>query len=822
MLGVFYHEVGQVDNLSHELLVSEDAVGLKPAAKPLQGFPLRETGLVVLPAHQKCSIMVDDLSPAWKGAQMTTTCPKCSHYNPAEVRFCLQCATELTQPCTGCDFVNPGGVRFCGNCGQLLSSLSPTSIPNQRVLRHMHSYVPKYLLDKIVRTRRSLQGEKRNVTILSTDIAGFTMLTHRLAPEEIYDIINKCLRIQVEEIYRHEGMVDKFTGDGLQAVFGAPLAHENDAERAIRAALSAQRTLAQFNADLAARTGMSLEVRMGLHTGPVVIGGLGSDLHMEYTAVGDAINIASWVERIAPPSSILVSSRVYWQTETLFRFRKLDAILIKGQEVYEVLGLAQRVRRRAWMGDQPTPLVGRQAELAQLQRLADRVVEEGQGQIVAISAEAGCGKTRLIEEVKPYLRSKGFAILENDSFSYTQGMSYPAFLGLLRGDFDLPQNGEARNTEKVWGAQAVDARSLRDILTSCLVSLESGSIVENSGGSLAEKLSPAELRQRTFLAIRDLFVDTTGRSPVAIVMEDFQEMDQSSLDLLSFLLGLTECAPVLFCCLTRSEENGQHQQLCQTAARAYPSCYHELRLEPLSQDESCDLVARLLRLPDLPADLERAVLDRGGGNPLFIIETLSDLIDQGLIYREDDRWQPATDIAWQELGVPRSLQGLILARFDGLEDRLRYLLQCASVLGTAFSTNILSDIVDSEHNVVAGLEELVHRGVLLRTSNGKSPTYAFRHVYAQETIYDTLLATTCRTLHRKAGQALEALAGDADERLELLAYHYARSDAPEKGLKYLTLAGKGQPAVTPPKKQRGIIARTIAFWKRRWPSAWLL
>ncbi len=720
---------------------------------------------------------------------MVTKCPKCDHDNPPGMRLCRHCAAELTQLCARCGFVNPGGMRFCGNCGQPLFGLLPTSTSDQRVLQHMHSYVPKYLLDKIAHTQRTLQGERRNVTVLSTDISDFTELTHKTAPEKVYDVINECLRIQVEEIYRYGGMVDKFTGDGLQAIFGAPLAHENDAERAVRAALSAKRAIARFNDALMGRTGTGLKVRMGLHAGPVVVGGVGSDLHLEYTAVGDAINVASLIERIAPPNSILVSSQVYRQIDTLFRFRKLGSILIKGQAVYEVLGPAPRPRQRAWMGRQPAPLVGRQKELERLRRLVDRVVEEGRGQIIHISAEAGGGKSRLSEEMKLYLRSKGFVILENAFLSYAQGLSYLTFLTLLREHFHLPRANEARVKEKMSQTQAVSAQRLEDIIP-CQVTLESASIAGVNSDHQIDELPPAELRQRTFLALWNLFVGETKRNPVAFIMEDFQEVDQPSLDLLLFLLGLVERAPVLFCCLARSEEDGRHRQMCQMTARAHPSRYHELQLGPLSREESRELVTRLLHLPDLPASLEQAVLDRAGGNPLFIIETLSELIERGIIRQKEDRTWLVPDVVPQGLGVPRSLQGLILSRFDGLDDRLRSLLRCASVLGPTFSANVLSDVVDGEENVVAGLEELVHHGTLLRTSTDESPTYAFRHIYAQEMIYDTLLTTTRQVLHRKAGQALAARADDTDEYIELLAYHYARSDAPDEGIKYLTLAAE--------------------------------
>ncbi len=724
---------------------------------------------------------------------VATQCPKCGFENPRGVNVCGRCAAPLARACQNCGFENPGNFRFCGNCGASLDAA--TRAPGSEGRARAAAPIPAPLAEKITHAGKQIEGERRTVTVLFSDISGFTTIAEKLDPEQVYDLVDTTLKAFTAQVYQHEGTLDKVMGDGLMALFGAPIAHEDDPARAVRAALGMQDALRHINVDLEERLGITLKVRIGLNSGLVAVGSIGSDLRMEYTALGDTVNVASRLQNVAEPGTILVSRAVFEQTQPLFEFRELGSIRVKNRvepvEIYEVVAPRQSASRVRGIPGLTAPMVGRAEELARLRRAVDDLVTQRRGQIVLVTGNAGIGKSRLTAELKGYLANQWATVLEGACLSYGQ-TAYGVFLRLLKALFQIvEQDPEEIVREKIERAvrALVETASLNATLP-YIEHLFSLRIFEKEMTARLRHLTPPQLQQQTFLAIREVLVAQAKDQPLVLMLEDIHWIDQLSLDLLTFLLSAVEQAPLMIYCNARLTEGQGAAQIQRLGAELYAANFLSVPLAPLSHADSIALVDLLLTISDLPEQLKQLLPERAEGNPFYLEEIIRMLIDRSIIRRRGDHWEvdPAADLT--ELQVPRTLQGLIMARVDHLSEGARQAAQYAAVIGRDFSYRLLSAVVEGAANLGEDVRELEERELINRRAVDAEMEFRFHHVLIQETVYHSLLVRRRERLHHKIAEGIESLYRNRiEENVEPLAFHYAESKDIDRALPYLIRAG---------------------------------
>jgi adenylate cyclase len=597
--------------------------------------------------------------------------------------------SELTPPmtsqCRNCGFVNPPNMRFCGNCGLrlLATGILPAIEPvaGEESTNQLGELVGADLLDRFRRAGLEAAGQSRQVTVLFVDLSGYTYLSEKINDsEQLYELVQRCTKIFANDVYKYDGMVDKFTGDGLMALFGAPIAHENSAELAIRAALDMQTDLEKLSAELKDRLGSEIKAHIGLHSGSVVVGGVGSNMMMNYTAIGDVVNLASRIETAAGSDMILVSEVVYRQVRNLFDFESLAPMQLKGisqpVSAYRVLGTKSKPGSVRGIEGLYAPMVGRDGELERLYQAANAMNIEKLGRFTAVSGEAGIGKSRLILEFKSLLSQLPVQVLEGYSLIYRKGISYWIFqdliLRLLEVDAETPQSEcQARLRERV-------TRGLPNRIDDILPYLEHMLSLPLSNPETAKRidyLAAEQLRQQIFLAVRDLILAETQQKPAVLILEDLHWADSGSLELLDFLLDSLVKNPVAIVAVSRSFADGKLAEITRRAGELLRLRFTDLSLNSLSPDQSDRLFTQLLAIQNMPEALRTHIVQRASGIPLYLEEILRMLMDRNLLIRIDGHWQLADKVDLTLLGVPDTLEGLILTRFDHLELVQRHILK---------------------------------------------------------------------------------------------------------------------------------------------------
>ena len=710
--------------------------------------------------------------------------------------------------CRKCGFNNPPGMRFCGNCGSrlgatgMLDSSSSSGTSNLAALpEQVGVMMGADLLERFRQAGLEAAGQRRTVTLLFADLSGFTGLSQRLDTEELFVLVQQFANRMAQCVYKYEGMVDKFIGDGLMAIFGAPIAQENNAEMAIRAALDMQQEISTFSQEVQERyQSEELRLHIGLHSGIVIVGSMGSSLMMNYTAIGDTVNLAARIEQNADPGAVWVSQTVFQLTRPLFDFEPLPPLQVKGYAdpitAFRLIG--PRITPGSVRGVEglTAPLIGRETEIGDLRNAADLLITQRKGKFIFIEGEAGIGKSRLTVELRAYLRPRPVRVLVGYSYTYRRMMPYWIFQDLLRGLFGLQQNFSeplALSTikDRLNHLSGVEAAEMLPFLYIMLgIGLDRPEVLER-----VRYLEAAQLRQRIFLAVRQLLIAEARYNPLVLILEDLHWADETSLDLLDFLVDSVLDIPLMIVCLSRHFHEKGLESLAQKAERYLGNqCLH-LALVQLSPTESQELLAELLAIPRLTPNLQEQILSRSAGNPLYLEEILRMLIDEQKIHYINGHWQPATGFLTETLGVPDTLQGLILARFDRMEPTQRRVLQIASVIGRNFSSRVLQDVLHQEEFEEVPLQkyfnDLEQRGFILPQAGLSDFDYYFKHVLVSDAIYSALLKSERSELHGQVGESIERLYPDRlDELVELLARHYSWSARSERALHYLLLAGQ--------------------------------
>jgi class 3 adenylate cyclase/tetratricopeptide (TPR) repeat protein len=625
------------------------------------------------------------------------------------------------------------------------------------------SYTPKHLAEKILTSRSALEGERKQVTVLFCDLANSTPIAERLGPEHMHTLLNRFFELALQEVHRYEGTINQFLGDGFMALFGAPIAHEDHARRGVLSALALQRTLKE--ADLGRPYGVECAFRMGLNSGLVVVGSIGDNLRMDYSAIGDITNLASRLQQLAEPGTILVSERTSRLVQGAVRLEALTPVEVKGKtepvSIYKVVGTLPRRSPIVSRSERTlSQFVGRERELATLEALFTQV-EAGQGQVVGIVGEAGGGKSRLLYEFRQRLQDKRVTYLEGRCLSYGSSIPYHPLIDVLRHNCGISETeSPATIIEKVRLALqevGMDPEESAPYLLQLLG-------VKEGTESLAV-LTPEAIRTRTFETLKQMSLQGSQQRPLIFEIEDVHWIDKTSE---AYLASLVESLAGTAILLLTTYRPGYRPPWID---KSYAT---QLSLRSLTPQDSVTVVHSTSHHAALPASLEHRIIEQAEGNPFFLEELTRAVIEQGAL---------PTDVV-----VPDTIQGVLSARIDRLPEAHKRLLQTASVLGREFSPRLLAAMWEGSGLLESLLLELKRLEFLFERTGADEPLYVFKHALTQEVAYASLLTGHRQALHAAAGQALEALYTDRlDEVYDRLAYHYAHTDQATKAVAYLTL-----------------------------------
>jgi class 3 adenylate cyclase/tetratricopeptide (TPR) repeat protein len=672
------------------------------------------------------------------------------------------------------------GARFCGGCGHRLEQEdkpAPSAAPDAETKR---SYTPKHLAEKILTSRSALEGERRLVTVLFADCAGFTSIAEKLDPEDVHHIMEGCFERIAAEIHRLEGTINQYRGDGVMALFGAPIAHEDGPRRAAHAALGIQRSIAAYGDDLERRYGIRLRMRIGVNTGTVVVGRIGDDLRMDYTAEGDTTNVASRLESLCPPGSVLVSESTHRAIEGFFETRDLGELRVKGHEAlvhaHEVLrarGRQARVEIAAERG--LTPLVGREREVAHLEDLFRQVKSAG-GQVAFVVGEAGIGKSRLVYELRRRLAEAGerATLLEGRCVSFGQSIPFLPLIDQLRASFGIEEvDGEPEIIAKVEaGMRRMGEVDEHIPFVRYLLSVDPG---EES--ILAMEASVR--RKRIFEALIALAHRGARRRPLIFVFEDLHWVDTSTEELLKQFFDTVATSRILAVATFRI---GYRHPFGQR------SFHSTINLRTLSAADALTMAEQVLGGDRLPPEVREALLEKAEGVPLFVEEVAKTLVDLGILRREGSGYRLVKGPA--EASVPQTIQGIIMARLDHLGEEGKRTVQLASVIGRQFLLRLLERVAGLSGQLHGLLEELKALEIIYQQGLLNEQAYVFKHAVIQDVAYNSLLRERRKQLHGAVADAITELYADriAEHHGEL-AHHCAQAERWGDVLRYASLAG---------------------------------
>jgi class 3 adenylate cyclase/tetratricopeptide (TPR) repeat protein len=657
------------------------------------------------------------------------------------------------------------------------AAFSPATAPKRVPL----SYTPAYLTEKILDARHRLEGERKQVTVLFADIKDSTELIRDLDPEAAQQLLDPVLRHMMDAVHRYEGTVNQVLGDGIMALFGAPIAHEDHALRACYAAWAMQAAMRQYTDGVRRAQGLELSIRVGLNSGEVVVRAIGNDLHMDYSAVGQTTHLAARMEQLATPGTIRLTAATLRLVEGLVRVTALGPIPVKGVpeavEVFEVVG-ANAVRRRlqAAVARGLTRFVGRETEIAALVQALGRA-GVGHGQVVAAVGEAGVGKSRLLYEFVHSHRTQGWLVLEAASVSYGKATPYFPVVDLLKRYMHVEDGNEPRTVRaKVTGHLLTLDEALQETIPALLALLD---VLPADSPFLT--LDPSQRRQRTLAALKRVLLRESQVQPLLLVFEDLHWIDTETQALLDSLVDSLPTAGILLLVNYRPEY--QHGWGNKTS-------YTQLRLDPLPPTSAEVLLQALLGDDPSLAPLMQLLIARTEGNPFFLEESVRTLVETGVLVGEPGAYRLGKRL--DSLQVPATVQAVLAARIDRLPAEEKRLLQTAAVIGTEVPLPLLQAIAElPEAARQRALAHLQAAEFLYETRLFPEHEYTFKHALTHEVAYSSLLQERRRTLHARIVEGLEALAGDRlTEQVDRLAHHALRGEVWDKALAYCRQAGE--------------------------------
>jgi class 3 adenylate cyclase/tetratricopeptide (TPR) repeat protein len=708
---------------------------------------------------------------------MAMTCPRCHAENREGRRFCAKCAGSLATACPSCGFSNEPGEDFCGGCA---APLAVASRPVQPRFAAPQSYTPKHLAEKILTSKAALEGERKQVTVLFADLKGSMELLADRDPEEARKLLDPVLERMMEAVHRYEGTVNQVMGDGIMALFGAPVAHEDHAVRACYAAVRMQRRLALYADELQRMGGTPVQIRVGLNSGEVVVRAIGSDLHMDYTALGQTTHLAGRMEQMAKPGSTLVTEATLKLAEGYVQVRPLGMVPVKGLEtstpVYELTGIIPARSRFQVSATRRglTRFVGREHEVQQLAHAFERAAA-GHGQAVAVVGEAGVGKSRLVWEFTQSHRTHGWLVLESGSASYGKATPYLPVVDLLKGYCRIQERDDPRAIrERVAGKLLMLDRALEPLLTPLLALLDAP--VDDAAWAA---LDPPQRRQQTLEAVKRLLLRESQAQPLLLIFEDLHWIDTETQALLDGLMESLPTARVLLLVNYRPEY--QH-------AWGSKTYYTQLRIDPLPPKGADDFLEALLGNDASLRPVKALLIERTEGNPFYLEESVGTLVETGHLSGKRGAYTMTKPPA--SIRVPPTVQAVLAARIDRLAVEEKTLLESAAAIGKDVPFALLEAVADlADERLRETLVALQRAELLYETALFPDRAYTFKHALTHEVAYGSLLQERRRALHARLVEAIERVYDDrVGEHVELLAHHALQGEAWASAVGYLRQA----------------------------------
>ena len=708
-------------------------------------------------------------------------CAQCGHHNLAGTKFCGECGARLVLVCAACGMSNPVDNKFCGKCGLPLAQPLPAQSPTASGFASPQSYIPQHLAERILSSRGALEGERKQVTVLFADLKGSMELFADRDPEEARALLDPVLELMMEAVHHYEGTVNQVMGDGIMALFGAPLAHEDHAVRAAYAALRMQEAVKRYAEQVRRTHGVPIHIRIGVNSGEVVVRSIGSDLRMDYTAVGQMTHLAARMEQMAMPGSILITAETLRLTEGFVQVKPLGAMNVKGlgeaAQVYELSGAASaRSRFQAAAARGLTRFVGRDTELDQLHQALERA-GGGHGQLVALVGEPGVGKSRLVWEFTRSHRTAGWLVLESGSVSYGKATPYLPVIDLVKAYCKIEDRDDQRTVhEKVTGKLLTLDRAFEPMVPAFLALLNAP-----MGDDHWQVLDPRQRRDRTLDAVKRLLIRESQVQPLLLVLEDLHWIDTETQALLDSLVESLPSTRVLLLVNYRPE---------YTHGWGNKTSYTQLRLDPLPPENAEELLNSLVGEHETLDPLKPLLIKRTEGNPFFLEESIRTLVETGALIGERGAYQLCRPLS--AVQVPATVQAMLAARIDRLPSDEKRLLQSASVIGKDVPLITLEAIAEMpEGELNQGLARLQAAEFIYETSIFPDREYTFKHALTHEVTYNSLLQERRREVHRRAGEALEKIFTDRrEEVLPLLARHFLECGDLQKALAYAVQAAE--------------------------------
>ena len=712
-------------------------------------------------------------------------CPKCQHENPSDARFCNGCGRKLDLACPECGKTNPPGSKFCNGCGHNLTLPSgPTrrELSFDEKLKKIQKYLPTGITEKILSQRDKIEGERKQVTVMFCDMESFTPLSEKLGPETMYSLMDQVYEILIHKVHDYEGTVNEMTGDGIMALFGAPIALEDAPQRAIRSALAIHREITKFSDQVKDEKGIPpIKMRIGIHTGSVVVGTLGNDLRVEFKAVGDTVNLASRMEGLADPGTTYVTEETFKLTEGFFRFESLGEKRVKGKKerikVYQVIAPSTRRTRFDVSAERGlTPFIGRERELELLLDGFERV-KAGKGQAFSIMSEAGVGKSRLLYEFRKAVANEDVNFLEGKCLSYSRGTAYHPVIDILKSTFNIQ---EGQGDQEIREAVKRSLETMKVDEPSTLPYLLELLSVKDSG-LYKIPMSPEARKDRINEAIKRIVLKGSELRPVIIAFEDLHWIDKSSEDVVRSTLESIPRARVLLIFTYRPEF------VHAWGAKSY---HNQLTLHRLSTRESLEMVNYILGTKEIEKTLEELILEKTEGAPFFIEEFIKSIKDLKILERKGNTYRLVKDV--RHLAIPSTIQDVIMARVDSLPERAKEVLQIGSVIEREFSYPLINCVTGfPESELLSHLSTLKDSELLYERGIFPQSSYVFKHALTREVVYDSILAKRRKKLHEEIGNAIEELYKDnLSEHYEVLSEHYFLSENYSRSAEYSKLAGR--------------------------------
>ncbi|MGB6065335.1 MAG: adenylate/guanylate cyclase domain-containing protein [Desulfomonilaceae bacterium] len=712
-------------------------------------------------------------------------CRNCRFENPAGMKFCGNCGSRLDLFCPQCNSSHPPDSKFCGQCGHPLIFLQDPRVQRplsfDEKLTKIQRYLPGGLTEKILSQKDKIEGERRQVTIMFVDMKGFTPLTERLGPEETFALMDQVFEILINCIHDYEGTVNELRGDGILALFGSPIALEDAPLRAVRSSLAIHREMIKFSEKLRAEEGIPpILVRIGINTGPVVVGSLGNDLRVQFTAVGDTINMAARMEQLAEPGTTYVTEETFRPTEGFFRFEALGKRLVKGKKkpvkIYRVLAPSTRRTRFDVSAERGlTYFIGRQRELGLLLESFEQA-KAGRGQAVSVVGEAGVGKSRLLYEFRKAVANENILFLEGRCLSYCRENAYHPIVDMLKSNFGVEDmDTDADITDKVkrgLAALGIDETTTLPYLLD-LLSVKDSGIDKIS-------MSPAARKDRILHSLRRLVVKGSERRPLILAFEDLHWTDKSSEETAKYLLESIPRAKILMILTYRPEF---------VHTWGGKSFHNSLTVNRLSNRESLAMVSHILGSDDVAMDLFDLILEKTEGVPFFIEEFVRALKDMEIIKRNES-YHLAGGV--DRVAIPSTIQDTVMARVDSLPDSPKEVLQAASAIGREFSFKLIKAVTElPEPTLLSYLSALMYAELVYERGIFPESTYIFRHAITREVVYDSILTNKKKLLHRNIGKSMEDMYGDnLDSYSGILADHFMLGEDFQKSADYSRLASE--------------------------------